>query len=643
MAAGICERDEASKSAEKAKRKKAKKEKKVKKHGSRRGESGGKEGTKKKRKRERGGEKGGADVDSSAKKRKSENDSEGRGQSDGRASLESKTLPFDCQYILAPMVGASELAFRLLCRKYGAQLAYTPMMSSTKFATDATYRADEFQTVPEDRPLVCHFSANDPGEFAAAARLVEDRCDAIDLNLGCPQRTAYVGHFGSYLLDEKDRELVLDIVREGSRAVSIPIFVKIRLLNTPPDTIELCRQLRDAGASLIAVHARYRASFERKGAGARDGAAHLDQVAEIKKAVPGIAIIANGNVINYGDVEKNLELTKADGIMSAEGILDKPALYLPRWGTNDDAAGTKVIAVSDPSPLPGVDAQRPNDACCTLDKEETKRKRKIQKRLKEIVEIEKKGAESINATQKKRLDKKLDFETELRGILEKEMGTLPEAEKDAGSTEPPQPRTKDVLLKDLYETAEDELELALEYLDLARRYPVKIRSVVFHTRRICKGLLKQYQLLEDCVACKTNDEVRAVLRKMQKYREDPESFRFDRDKATREKEALEKKKREEGKRKAYEARMMRKAKREGKTDLEYYLRIGAELPTVETIERLRSLSKEEQLAAWKVNHSQHCLSYHLDQCGCKRDRTCAFLHIDAKGVNTFDESEEVAG
>lgn len=83
------------------------------------------------------------------------------------------------QHILAPMVGASELAFRLLCRRYGATLAYTPMISSDRFAVDAKYRAEEFQTTPEDRPIVAHFSANNPEVFLAAAKHVENYCDAI--------------------------------------------------------------------------------------------------------------------------------------------------------------------------------------------------------------------------------------------------------------------------------------------------------------------------------------------------------------------------------------------------------------------------------------------------------------------------------
>lgn len=87
--------------------------------------------------------------------------------------------PESLKYIVAPMVGGSELAFRLLCRKYGATIAYTPMMSSERFAVDEEYRKAEFQTTPEDRPLVAHFSANDPKVFLQAALLVQDQCDAI--------------------------------------------------------------------------------------------------------------------------------------------------------------------------------------------------------------------------------------------------------------------------------------------------------------------------------------------------------------------------------------------------------------------------------------------------------------------------------
>lgn len=95
------------------------------------------------------------------------------------SALSTALTPESLRHIVAPMVGGSELAFRLLCRKYGATLAYTPMMSSERFAVDAEYRKAEFQTTPEDRPLVAHFSANNPKMFLEAAKHVQDQCDAI--------------------------------------------------------------------------------------------------------------------------------------------------------------------------------------------------------------------------------------------------------------------------------------------------------------------------------------------------------------------------------------------------------------------------------------------------------------------------------
>jgi tRNA-dihydrouridine synthase 1 len=579
-------------------------------------------------------------------------------------SQQRRPFPVDYQYILAPMVGASELPFRLLCRKYGAQLCYTPMMSATQFVRDAAYRQAELQTISEDRPLVCHFAANDPDEFAQAAKLAEPYCDAIDLNLGCPQRTAYVGHFGSYLLDPVDRALVLQTVSAGAKAVSIPICCKIRLLGTLEDTIQLCQQLQEAGAALIAIHARYRASWERTGPGARDGPAMLDQVTEIRKHVH-IPIIANGNTKTYDDVVTNLELTQADGLMSAEGILDNPALFLPRFGSKEKD-GEKLITITDPlaassvvststNTTEGAPGLLPLSSQQRLSEGDQKKQKKLMKKLREIERIEQKmktdGEASINKDQREKLATK--------SIIEQQLSDLD-----------PQPPTSDggvirigakrvdkecivasatntavaVPLRDLYNVADDNLQLANEYLSLVRRYPTKIRTVVFHTRRMLRSMLEQYQLMEDLVAATSVDQVQEILNKCRAYRDDPKSFEYDRDKAKRQKEALEKRRHEEGKRKAFEARMMRKAKREGKSDLSYYLRQGSQLPSVETIEKLKRCSKEEQLSLWKeLDHSQHCLAFHLDPNGCKRDRACAFLHVEAKNANTFDESDEVAG
>lgn len=535
-----------------------------------------------------------------------------------RQRTTASKLPFDFRYIMAPMVGASELPFRLFCRKYGAQMCYTPMMMASEFASSAKYREREFPTSVLDRPLVCHFAANKPTDFARAAQLAAPHCDAIDLNLGCPQRTAYVGHFGSYLLDPKDRQLVLDIVRAGSQAVDIPIFVKIRLLDTFEETLELVGQLYEAGATLIAVHGRYRASFHRKGPGARDGPALLDQIEKLKAAFPDKLLVTNGNTITYDDVVKNLEETKADGIMSAEGILDNPAIFLNRLQNTESV------------PIQGGDED--------LWKMREERGKKLFRKFQKVLKVESKQRKhaddptfQLNKKDEKRLAKKSKIISKL-GALDESIVT----NKNSLIT-------ATVPYKHLEERAQDNVQMAMEYLRFARHYPATMRTVIFHTRRIIKTELGTYQLMEECLGCSTIQDLETVVKKIQGYTSDPESFRFDKLKAQKDKEALERKRDEEGKRKAYEARMLRKAKREGK-DVEYYLRQGAVVPTATTVKELAMLSKEDQLRLWKDReHSQHCMLFHLSGGNCHRGRGCAFLHVAPTSTNNFDEQDEIAG
>jgi tRNA-dihydrouridine synthase 1 len=527
------------------------------------------------------------------------------------------------QYVLAPMVGASELAFRLLTQKYGAQLAYTPMMAAAQFAENP--ESVEFQTCASDKGLVVHVSANNPTDFAAAVQRASTipHVVGVDLNLGCPQRTAFLGNYGSYLLDKSD--LLCSIVQAGANAVknnhpSVPIFCKIRLLDTLEDTIALCQRLRDAGASLIAIHARYRANWERKGPGARDGAALLDQVAAIKKVIPEIAIISNGNVITYQDVENNLQSTQADGIMSAEGILDNPALFLERFGTREEH--DKLVEVTTT-----IQQQQPSQ-------EPSKKRRKLMKKLRSIEKAERKKEKGAT------LDQDEEGKMSQKGKLLSDLKTLDNEEGVSSSSE--LASTQHITLGALYKQADDRVQLAKEYLSLVKLYPVKIRTVVFHIRRMLKHTLTKYQLLDECLKCDKTEQVANILDKLVQYQNNPQSFVYDREKAQAEKDALERKQKEEGKRKAYEARMKRKAKREGKP-LEYYLDLGAAVPSVEKVKRLKKVAREEALEEWKKEHSQHCMSFHLDKEGCKRDRACAFLHADSQGSNAFVESDEVAG
>ncbi|GAA5831172.1 hypothetical protein JCM5353_006541 [Sporobolomyces roseus] len=235
------------------------------------------------------------------------------------------------KYVVAPMVDQSELAWRILSRMYGANLCYTPMFHAALFSTQPKYQHEMFDlspgsiegVAPFDRPLIVQFCANDKDQWLESAKKLEGRCDAVDLNLGCPQGIAKRGRYGAFLMEEWD--LIRSMISHLHQNLAIPVTAKIRCFPTLSKTLSYASHVFSSGAQILTLHGRTR---EMKGQ--LTGFASWDKIKEVVKLVqPKVPVLANGGVPGSEQVESCLEETGANGLMSAEGNLYNPMMFNP--------------------------------------------------------------------------------------------------------------------------------------------------------------------------------------------------------------------------------------------------------------------------------------------------------------------------
>ncbi len=191
--------------------------------------------------------------------------------------------------VLAPMAGVTDRPFRILCRRFGAGLAASEMITADQRLWNTVKSRQRMNHEGEPEPRVVQLAGNDPQQLADAARAnVDLGAQIIDINLGCPAKKVYGRLCGSALLG--DPPLVGRLLAAVVAAVNVPVTVKIRtgIDRAHINAVEISRVATDAGVSAIAVHGRTRMDFY-------EGEAEYETIREVASGAR-IPVFANGDI-----------------------------------------------------------------------------------------------------------------------------------------------------------------------------------------------------------------------------------------------------------------------------------------------------------------------------------------------------------
>jgi len=219
--------------------------------------------------------------------------------------------------VLAPMAGVTDLPFRQLCKRMGAGLVVSEMMTSDVRLWNTRKSRQRLVHSDEAEPRSVQIAGNDPLMMAAAARLgTENGAQIIDINMGCPAKKVCKKAAGSALM--KDQALVEKILTAVVAAVDVPVTLKIRTGWSPEQRngVEIARIAEACGIQALAVHGRTRAC-------AYAGAAEYETIAAIKAAI-AIPVIANGDIDSPQKARAVMDYTGADAIMVGRAAQGRP-------------------------------------------------------------------------------------------------------------------------------------------------------------------------------------------------------------------------------------------------------------------------------------------------------------------------------
>jgi len=222
--------------------------------------------------------------------------------------------------VLAPMAGVTDRPFRMLCRKFGAGLAASEMLTCDARLWDTPKSRHRRDHRGEPGPRAVQIAGFDPQMMADAARRnVDAGAQIIDINMGCPAKKVCNRLSGSALM--KDEDLVARILETVVAAVTVPVTLKTRTGWDPShkNGIRIARIAEDCGIQALAIHGRARTDMFR-------GVAEHDTVRAIKSSVK-IPVLANGDIDSPMRAMEVLNYTGCDGVMIGRAAQGRPWIF----------------------------------------------------------------------------------------------------------------------------------------------------------------------------------------------------------------------------------------------------------------------------------------------------------------------------
>lgn len=235
---------------------------------------------------------------------------------------------------LAPMEDVTDIGFRKLCKRFGADMMYTEFVSAEAIVRNIKSTLDKMVIDPDERPVGIQIYGRDVESMVEAAKIVEQaHPDIIDINFGCPVKKVAGKGAGAGML--KNIPLMLDITREVVKAVSTPVTAKTRLGWDMDNLVitTLAEQLQDCGIQALTIHGRTRSQMY-------TGQADWTLIGEVKRNPRiHIPIIGNGDITTAEEAKEAFDRYGVDGVMVGRATFGRPWVFREMRQHLDAATG----------------------------------------------------------------------------------------------------------------------------------------------------------------------------------------------------------------------------------------------------------------------------------------------------------------